>query len=91
VFEDLDFKFEESVKNLDIVERATGVRLYLKGLEAMRESNWLSGEENLMRALHVLEGAIEANPSDMFLCLLMGDICKVGLVLFCFVVLGGKF
>jgi tetratricopeptide (TPR) repeat protein len=76
VFEDLDFKFEESIKNLDVVERATGVRLYLKGLEAIRESNWLAGQENLMRALHVLEAAIEANPSDLFLCLLMGDICR---------------
>jgi tetratricopeptide (TPR) repeat protein len=75
VFEDLDFEFEERVKNLDVVERASGVRLYLRGVQALGELNFSSGHEFLMRAFNVLESAIEGNPSDLFLCMLMGDIC----------------
>lgn len=75
VFEDLDFDFQESIKNLDVVERAACFRLYLRGLEAISEKNVAAGEDYLMRAFRLLESAIEANPSDLFLCLLMGDIC----------------
>ena len=65
------------MKNLDIIERALGVRLFLKALLAVssEQKQATSGEELLLRAADLLEIALEANPNDLFLCGLMADIC----------------
>ncbi len=76
IFEDLDFEFEERLKNLDVMERAAGVRHVLKGRELMEQWKFSMAEEHLLRAYATLEAAIEANPSDLFLCMLMGDACS---------------
>jgi hypothetical protein len=76
IFEDLDFKFEESIKNLDVVERAAGVRNYLKGRELMLAWKVSTAEEHLLRAHSTLEKAIEATPSDLFLCTLVAELCS---------------
>ena len=76
IFEDLDFEFEERLKSMDVMERAAGVRHVLKGRELMEQWKFSMAEEHLLRAHSTLETAIEANPSDLFLCMLMGDACS---------------
>jgi hypothetical protein len=76
IFEDLDFNFEERLKNLDIVERAAGVRNFLKGKEMAGQWKFSTAEEHLLRAHSTLETAIEANPSDIFLCMLVAELCS---------------
>ena len=75
VFQDDDFHFVERVKNLDIVERVVGIRHYLAGVALVAEKSMGAALEKFIQAHRTLVQALEANPSDVFLCMLAGDVC----------------
>jgi tetratricopeptide (TPR) repeat protein len=72
IFEDADLSFQESVKHLDVVERARGLAQFLKASRAKDSSS----AEKLLVAFETVEKALEASPLDSWLSLLMGDICN---------------
>jgi hypothetical protein len=71
IFSDSDFNFMCRVKNLDIVERAAALRMYL---EATDEG--FSSPDPLLRAFGILDSALDSNPNDSYFAALMGDVCK---------------
>jgi hypothetical protein len=65
IIEDFDLDFQERVKILNVVERSRGLSQYLSGTK-----------ESLLAAFETIEGALEASPTDPWLCLLMAEVCQ---------------
>jgi hypothetical protein len=71
IFVDADLNFEERVKHLDVVERSRGLSAFL-----MSEVEPKIASEHLLKAYEIVEKALEGNPIDPWLSMLMGDICS---------------
>ena len=73
IFEDLDFSFVDSVKQLDVIQRAFGLAQYLKAVRMMK-TNASAAEQFLLRGFFMVEKILEASPLDPWLMGLMGDL-----------------
>jgi hypothetical protein len=77
VFDDLDISFTENIDTVDVIERARGAKLFLLGCLAVEEGNSAAAQDHLLSAYQILSSALDANPSDNFLCSLFGDVCAL--------------
>jgi hypothetical protein len=77
VFDDLDISFTENIDTVDVIERARGAKLFLLGCLSVEEGNSAAAQDHLISAYQILSTALDANPSDNFLCSLFGDVCAL--------------
>jgi hypothetical protein len=77
VFDDLDISFTENIDTVDVIERARGAKLFLLGCLSVEEGNSAAAQDHLLSAYQILSTALDANPSDNFLCSLFGDVCAL--------------
>lgn len=77
VFDELDFVFVERIKQLNVVDRAEGMKLYVRALDArvQNSTDHTAGYQEALRAFFVVDNAYSTYPADAWFAWLLAEIC----------------